>query len=316
MIGQTQHDGFESENLETNDLGAATGATTGASTSAVSRLFGDGAFGDPNKKRLIILGGGIGVVLIVASALYLTMEKESTEMDMPPAQENIASEGSESPVIGQEDEQGEIAGEADEGIVEANEIGLDDVGEVVSTGTGDIQVMSPSDGQSRDYDETTGGALFQWEGSADYIVFSRSSSMTPVVRRLRVTGSNSYSLRDAYPGRWYWRLETEDQSSYSDVQSFSIAPPPPRAISLSEPTAGASISGDSLVSWSGDNKVSYYRVELSDGNFATPNYRFSTTGTSMQMSGVMSGSYQLRVGGFSEVSGRWEYSQPISVTVQ
>lgn len=315
MIGQTQHDGFESENLETNDLGAATGATTGASTSAVSRLFGDGAFGDPNKKRLIILGGGIGVVLIIAAALYLTMEQEPTDLPMPPAQENIASEGSEAPVVGQEDEQGEVAVEADEGIV-GEEMGLDDVGEMVSSGTGDIQVMSPADGQSRDYDETTGGAIFQWEGGADYIVFSRSSSMTPVVRRIRVTGNNSYSLRDAYPGRWYWRLESEDQSSYSDVQSFSISPPPLRSISLSEPTAGANISGDSLVSWSGDNKVSYYRVELSDGNFAAPNYRFSTTGTSMQISGVMSGSYQLRVGGFSEVSGRWEYSQPISVTVQ
>lgn len=315
MIGQTQHDGFESENLETNDLGAATGATTGASTSAVSRLFGDGAFGDPNKKRLIILGGGVGVVLIVAAALYFTMEQESPEMPMPPAQENIASEGSEPPVVGQEDEQGEVVAETDDEI--AGEIGLDEVGdEMASTGTGDIQVMSPADGQSRDYDETTGGALFQWEGGADYIVFSRYSSMTPITRKVRVTGSNSYSLRDAYPGRWYWRLENEDQSSYSEVQSFSIAPPSPRAISLSEPTAGASISGDSLVSWNGDNKVSYYRVELSDGNFATPNYRFSTTGTSMQMSGVMSGSYQLRVGGFSEVSGRWEYSQPISVTVQ
>ena len=314
MIGQTQHDGFESENLETNDLGAATGATTGASTSAVSRLFGDGAFGDPNKKRLIILGGGIGVVLIVAAALYLTMDTEPTEMPMPPAQENIASEGSEPPVIGQDDEAGEVVAEADDGI--ADEMGLDDVGEVVGTGTGDLQVVSPADGQSRDYDETTGGAFFQWEGSADYIVFSRSNSMTPVVHRIRVTGNDSYSLRDAYPGRWYWRLESEDQSSYSDVQSFSIASPAPRSISLSEPTSGASISGDSLVSWSGDNKVSYYRVELSDGNFASPNYRFSTTGTSMQMSGVMSGSYQLRVGGFSEVSGRWEYSQPISITVQ
>ena len=186
----------------------------------------------------------------------------------------------------------------------------------MAVATGDMQPLVPSDGQSRLYDETSGGALFQWEGVADYIVFARRSNMASPEVRIRVNGSNSYMLHDAWPGKWYWRLESADRSVYSGTQSFVINAPPRRNIVLSEPTAGASISGDGRVAWTGDEKISYYRVEVAAGNFSMPSYRFATVGTSVQLSGVAAGSYRLRVGGFSEVSGRWEYTEPIAVTVQ
>ena len=59
-----------------------------------------------------------------------------------------------------------------------------------------------------------------------------------------------------------------------------------------------------------------YKVEVSQSGWANPEYKFQTSGQDVQMRGVQPGAYQLRVGAFSEVSGRWEYSQPVDVTVQ
>ena len=320
MMGETQQDDFESENLETNELGMG-GTTTGASTSAVSRLFSEGAFSDPNRRKIMIIGGAVGgLLLVLGIVLFIFGDDGGEEMGAPPLPgEEVAGEGDAPPAPEDEDvPEGmpgeEMAVDEDMPVMEGEEgVPADMMG---GGAVGDMQVVLPSGGQMRGYDETTGDALFQWEGGADYIVFARRSSMTSPELRIRVSGSNSYGLRDAWPGTWYWRLESADGSQYSETQSFAISTPPLRNIALSQPSSGASISGDSTVAWTGDEKISYYRVEISSGNFSNPNYRFATVGTSMQLSGVMSGSYQLRVGGFSEVSGRWEYTDPIAVTVQ
>ena len=318
MIGQTQQDDFESENLETNELGMG-GTTTGASTSAVSRLFSEGAFSDPHRKKIMIIGGAVGGLLLVLGIVFFVFSDDGGEdMGAPPLPgEEVAGEEGVPPSEGIEGMPGEEMAvedgdmpvmEGEEGMLAADMMG--------GGAVGDMQAVLPSGGQMRGYDETTGDAMFQWEGGADYIVFARRSSMISPELRIRISGNNSYGLRDAWPGTWYWRLESADGSQYSATQSFAISTPPRRNIALSQPSSGESISGDSTVSWTGDEKISYYRVEISSGNFSNPNYRFATVGTSVQLSGVMSGSYQLRVGGFSEVSGRWEYTDPIAVTVQ
>ena len=314
MVGQTQHDDFgESENLGTDELGMGA-ATTGAGTSAVSSIFGGGAFSDTNRRKYIIIGGGVAAILLIIGLSYFFMGGDDEVAVIPPPGEEIASEET---LAGEEEEAQLLEEEAlaEEGVEEEIMAG-EDMAEPVAGGTGDIQVMMPSDGQARDYDETTGGSVFQWEGDADYIVFARNSQLSSPHYRIRVSGSSSYTLRDAWPGTWFWRLENADGSSYSDVQSFTVASPQRRNLALSEPMAGANISGESLVSWTGDDKISWYRVEISADSFAIPGYVFATAGTSVQITGVMSGSYKLRLGGFSEVSGRWEYTDPISVTVQ
>ena len=319
MIGETQHDDFESENLETNDLGMGA-TTTGASTSAVSRLFSEGAFSDLNRRKYMIIGGAVGGLLLVLAVVFFVFGEEGgEEMVAPPLPgEEVAGEDGALSAAGEEGMLGEEGMPGEEMI--AGDLAVEGEAGMAAAGmggvVGDMQVVMPSGGQMRGYDETTGDALFQWEGAADYIVLARRSSMAPPEHRIRVSGSNSYGLRDAWPGKWYWRLESADGSQYSETQSFVISTPPRRNLALSQPSAGASISGDSSVSWTGDEKISYYRVEISSGNFSTPNYRFATVGTAVQLSGVMSGSYQLRVGGFSEVSGRWEYTDPIAITVQ
>lgn len=324
MLGETQRDDFEAENLETNELGIGA-TTTGASTSAVSQLFSEGAFSDLSRKKYMIIGGAVGGLLLVLAIVFFVLGEEGgEELIAPPlpgeevaGEEGAPSADGEEGGLGEEGLLGEEMAIGDPAVGEpavVDEAGLGTAG--MSGAVGDMQVVMPSAGQMRNYDETTGDALFQWEGMADYIVFARRSSMTAPERRIRVSGSNSYGLRDAWPGTWYWRLESADGSQYSETQSFTISTPPRRNIALSQPSAGASISGDSSVAWNGDEKISYYRVEISAGNFSAPNYRFATVGTSVQLSGVMAGSYQLRVGGFSEVSGRWEYTDPIAITVQ
>ena len=309
MVGQTQHDDFgESENLGTDELGLGT-ATTGTGTSAVSSIFGGGAFSDTSRKKYIIIGGGAAAVLLILGLAYFFTGGGDKMPVAPPT-------GEEMMAAGEEDEEEALAEEEEALAAEEEVLAGEEMAMPMASETGDIRIVIPSDGRTRNYDETTGGSFFQWEGDADYIVFARDSSLSFPSYRIRISGSNSYTLRDAWPGTWFWRLESADSSSYSDIQSFTIASPQRRNISLSEPTAGASISGESLVSWTGDTKISWYRVEISAGNFSIPGYVFATAGTSVQISGVMSGYYKLRVGGFSEVSGRWEYTDPISVTVQ
>ena len=87
MIGQAQQDDFESENLETNELGMGA-TTTGASTSAVSRLFSEGAFSDSNRKKYMIIGGAVaGVLLIVGIVFFVfgdSASESGDEMGAPP----------------------------------------------------------------------------------------------------------------------------------------------------------------------------------------------------------------------------------------
>ena len=76
-----------------------------------------------------------------------------------------------------------------------------------SVATGDVLLVSPADNASQSYDETSGPAEFSWEGSADRIIFSRSSSMQPETLSVRLNGANFYALENPIPGRWYWQVE-------------------------------------------------------------------------------------------------------------
>jgi hypothetical protein len=118
------------------------------------------------------------------------------------------------------------------------------------------------------------------------------------------------------PGNWYWQITNSEGKS--PVWSFTIENPIPRNISLVQPNSGSKVSGSGgIVTWTGDSKVSYYKVQISSGgNWNNPEYSFSTVGTQLSINGVSAGSYSLRIGAFSEVSGKWEYTSPVSVSIQ
>ena len=181
------------------------------------------------------------------------------------------------------------------------------------SGSGAIGMLSPADSQVWEYDESKGGAPFEWDGGGS-IVISRSSSMRPEYIRARAP-SGRYTLKNPYPGTWYWQVESAD--GRSEVRRFTVSAPPRSSIAVSQPAANGALAGEGgVVAWQGQGKVAFYRVEFSNGSFANPQYRFATSGSSVQVSGVAPGAYQMRIGAFSEAAGRWEYTTPQSITVQ
>lgn len=180
-------------------------------------------------------------------------------------------------------------------------------------GGGGLRAKTPEDGAVRNYDETSNHAEFTWTGKSQWILFSRNSNMHPVELKAKTKG-HKFIFPRPDPGVWYWRLV--NGSHKTPVRSFHVNPPVKRAIAITSPAGGATLSKDGSVTWKGDHMVTYYRVEISNSGWTNPAYKFATTGTELRLQNVAAGQYQLRVGGFSEVSGRWEYTEPIAVTIQ
>jgi hypothetical protein len=188
---------------------------------------------------------------------------------------------------------------------------------VPTTSIGAIALTAPANGAAQSYDETEGPAEFQWEGPADQIVFSRSQTMNPPVKVVTLNGASTYSFENPYPGTWYWQVK--NASGTSEVRSFKIAAPARRSFPVTQPTSGSSISGNGgVVSWQAGENIARYSVEFTPAgqSFAAPSYRFGSSGTSVAVQGVSPGSYDVRVGAFSEVAGRWEWQVIKNVNVQ
>ena len=189
----------------------------------------------------------------------------------------------------------------------------DDSYSSTTSGSGEIQLISPLDGQRRNYDETSEYALFEWSGGEGGVIkFSRSETMEPLEKKV-VVASNSYAMAHPWPGVWYWQVENE--AGVSEVSRFHVDAPQRRSVELM-PIGGALAGSGGVVSWQGDSKVARYMVELSQSGWANPAWRLQTSSTSVALSNVSSGAYKLRVGAFSEVAGRWEYTSPVDVTVE
>lgn len=179
---------------------------------------------------------------------------------------------------------------------------------------GSPQLISPSDGQVRSYDETSEYALFEWESDelTNRILLSRSPMMTPLERAVTVEG-NTYRLAHPWPGTWYWQVA--NSAGASQPVRFIVEAPVRRNVVLA-PLANPLSGSSGVVSWSGDTKVARYAVEISQSGWSQPGWRYQTSGTAVTLDSVTPGQYQLRVGAYSEVSGRWEYTTPTEVTIE
>lgn len=305
----------------TADLKGEFTSNFGTNTNAVSQIFKEGQFSQGRSKIYIIAG----VVVVLAVVFYfLFMGDGSTDdeavTDSEQGQQDEAEAGAEDEAAtageGAAAPDGAVTGETATATDAATEAApAPAAGEAMAPATDAPVLAGPADGATRGYDETSGAAEFTWQGSpGGHVVFSRSRTMTPVVMKVKVSG-NSYMFDHPWPGTWYWRVDNGAGSS--EVRSFKIGNPVRRNVQLAEPAAGGTVSGNGgIVSWTGDSGVAFYRVELTNGSWANPMHKFSTSGTQVQLNGVQAGSYQMRIGAFSEISGRWEYTNPISVTVQ
>jgi hypothetical protein len=318
----------------TADLKGEFTSNFGTNTNAVSQIFKEGQFSQGRSK--ILIGAGV-VVLLAAGFYFFFMNENSGEdgvaVDEQKSQEEAGSqtepaEGEDAAAAGDEKavkdgEEAAASGEstaaddtaAEEKSEESAKPATAGATEAMPPATDAPVLSGPPDGAARGYDETSGAAEFSWQGSpGGYVVFSRSRSMSPQTMKIQVSG-NSYMFDHPWPGTWFWRVDNGAGSS--EVRSFRISSPVRRNIQLAEPQSGGSIKGSGgLVSWTGDSGVAFYRVELTTGSWANPMHKFSTSGTQVQLNGVQPGQYQMRVGAFSEIAGRWEYTNPIGVTVQ
>jgi len=291
----------------TADLKGEFTSNFGTNTNAVSQIFKDGSFGSSDKTRYIIFGAVIILVAVVGWFLLSGSGDEAADV----AEDDVAAEDPSATTAATPEDAAKPA----EAAPTAEAPAAAPAPETMAPPAGAISLSSPDNGASLTYDETQGAALFSWSGGPGTIVFSRHSSMQPEVMRVKVSNS-SYSFHHPWPGQWFWKVESEGGAS--EVRSFSVSAPIRRSIAITAPASGASLAGTGgVVSWTGDKAVAYYRVELNQGDdWSNPLFKFSSAGSQLELNGVGAGQYQLRLGAFSEVSGRWEFTQPISVTVQ
>ncbi len=340
----------------TGDLKGDFTSDFGTSTNAMSQMFKGDNMGGGDKKRIIFLALGGLVIVALLGYLLLEGDDQSFQMEedfaaqqdtgdkAAPADDPLKDTAKDpaagkTPMIDESlaekpldkapekggDKAGEKAGEKapDKVADKAPEPAKNSLTESKPNApsematTGSITISQPLDGGSLQYDETQGPSPFSWSGNADLIVFSRSASMVPVVRQVSVAGRQSYRFLHPHPGRWYWRLQNAEGGTA--VHSFTIAAPIRRNFPITQPAAGGKLSGNGgVIAWQGDTKVARYQVQLiqQGGTWANPQHRFGTSGTSLALSGVAPGNYDLRVGAFSEVAGRWEWQVVPGVSIQ
>ncbi|MBC61195.1 MAG: hypothetical protein CMP11_01965 [Zetaproteobacteria bacterium] len=176
------------------------------------------------------------------------------------------------------------------------------------------KLLAPEDGQVRFHDESAHPAKFTWSGGSGTIFFSQSSSMSPVLLKDQTQGGD-YTFHRLSPGKWFWRVEND--AGKSEVRSFTVKKSPVRNISLLSPEDGGVLNLEKdLISWQGGVKITFYRIEISKSGWQNPDFTFATTGTSLKVSNIPGGDYSMRLGAFSEVSGKWEYSKERKVVIQ
>lgn len=324
----------------TADLKGEFTSNFGTNTNAVSQIFKEGGFVNQDRTKKLIIGGAVIAVLAIVIYLFTAGggEEEGTEVAGEETGEEATGEETGEETAGAESTEEAGAEETDAATETAEETEATTTEETAATSettsaastqsyasssyvpssfsasSGALTLMEPADGSSLSYDESQGAANFSWSGGGGWIVFSRNASMNPVSLKVAVSG-NSYAFNHPWPGKWYWKVQ--NKSGSTEVRSFSVGSPVRRNVQISEPQAGGAVAGTGgTVSWQGDSKVAYYRVEFSTGDWANPPYKFASSGNSVQTNGVAPGQYMMRVGAFSEVSGRWEYTAPVSVSVQ
>lgn len=336
----------------TGDLKGEFTSEFGTNTNAVSQIFNNNGFNSQSRTKMVV--GIVALVSLLAGGFFYIQsqdsetQQEDTVLDPQEIGEEDIAEGDDELQQEQLEAENGKATEADADAAKtpaadtaATTAEADSASEMIATETaprarssarsssqsfgstasmgqsGSISVASPIGGADASYNESMAAPRFTWQGNADKIMFSRSASMRPVYRWADVTGRNSYEFQGVFPGNWYWQLQGPD--GMSDIKSFTISPPSRRQISIIEPQSGAALSGNGgFVAWSSADKVARYQVQFKtpDMSWANPTYRYGTVGTKVAVSGIAPGTYDMRVGAFSEVSGRWEWHVMKGIAIQ
>lgn len=306
----------------TGDLKGEFSSDFGTNTNAVSQIFKNSSFGGDNRKKFIAIGAAAVLLLGVVAFILTDPDADSfeadfaEEMDTPAKPKDV--EGLSDDDFEDDDAFGDDSDFGGDDFVDEGRDLTDLVDQIQpSASVGGFSLKSPVEGAERSYDETSAPAEFTWDGAADRINFSRHRSMQPLYKSVGLSGASFYALEQLHAGTWYWQVVNSEGAS--EVRSFRVSNPVRRSFPVAQPQDGGSISGQGgVVSWAAGDKVARYSVEMvsSGQDFMQPMYRFGTSGTSIALQGVQAGSYDIRVGAFSEVSGRWEWQYIRNVSVQ
>jgi hypothetical protein len=177
-----------------------------------------------------------------------------------------------------------------------------------------ITNVTPKEGASMVFDLTKGPATFKWQGEATKIIFSLNKTMKPIARRIDVIGKSSYGFRGIKPATWFWRLDTS--LGEGAVQSFKIRRPKARNFEFTQPVTGSSISRQSApISWKPAKKVAWYKLIVYRKGGKKAILVKGTSGSKLTINNIKPGQYEMKLGAFSEVSGKWEWKRITDITV-
>jgi len=291
------------------------------STNAVSQIFKDASLAsEDRKKRFKILGAVTIVALVGVGALLLsTPSTDEFEigapmqpLDQAPPLESASKEQAPSLESLPIDSPSATLPQAPDMTAETNtpeiptEASTPSVADSLSVPEIAPQT-APSASGTHKYDERSGGPVIRVK-AGEVVEVSRNASFTS----LWMTGSSpSGELQIPNPpaGTLFWRVQGE-----TEIQSLEILPPDPLNIQL---TTASSLSNGGQISWSSDDGAAFYRVEFaSDAQFSDIVTTLSSQGKSVTLQDIPSGSFHVRVKGFSQKSGRWEASRSKNIQIQ
>ncbi len=332
----------------TADLRGEFTSNFGTNTNAaVSQIFKEGGFGGESKVRYFLLGGLLLVLLLVGGYYVYQQFMGTPSYPIPrqPVTERPAPRSFEPPVIATQDPLAQPnipAPKTDslnmdplampgaqqpvqndplaQPVVQQPPVVTQPVMPVVQqpvyqqlpmpadpSTLGPGQIDGPPNGHTMGYSEAS-PVYFTW-GGGGAVKFSRNANMSPLDRSAK---GGSFAFHGPMPGTWYW------QAGNGEIRSFNVNAPMRKQIAVVSPGAGQSVAGNGgAVTIQGASGVAYYRVEFSTSqNWGVPEYRIHSRSAQVALNGIQPGSYQMRVGAFSEESGRMEYTSPMPVTVQ
>jgi hypothetical protein len=286
------------------------GKSTFGDTNAVGDIFskaGGAGGGDDRKKKMTLLGATAFAVMACLGLVWYLLQDDSASEEVaavtPPDQAAAAApETAGAPTEAAATDAPKTEAPAVEAPAAEEEVAATEAPQT------DAPAAEISDSSSWTYDETKGGPVVKAKDGA-VIEVSRSADFSDTY----VTGTarnGSFRIPNPPPGEIFWR----EQGSQAATK-ITVSAAPKLQFNFSSP---GTLAADGSLSWDASGaKAAFFRVELSsDAGFASPAFVFSTAKKSAQLSGTSAGRYHVRIGGYNEQAGQWQFSKGEMLEVQ
>lgn len=284
------------------------GKSTFGDTNAVGDIFSKAGAGgaEDKKKKMTLLGATAFAVLACLGLVWylLSEDPSSDELSSAAPADQAAASAAADPAAAEPVAADPAATDAP-ATAETETPAVEAPAAEEAT---DAPAPQVGDTSSWRYDETKGGPVVDAKAGA-VVEVSRSADFSAVY----VSGSaknGRFRIPNPPPGEIFWR----EQGSQS-AHKISVSEAPKLQFNFSSP---GTVAADGQLSWDASGaKVAFYRVEFSsDASFASPSFVVSTSKNSAAISGVSAGKYYVRIAGYNEQAGQWQFSKDATLEVQ